>query len=191
MDDGQTSAAVYLDLLAQDYDVTIWTLSTDGDIDPKEMGSYELVIWTSGDYQGGDDYALYTYLLDGGLLLLSGAYPVFYEGGETAVLRDVQVSTQESLLTTGFSPGEIFALSSELETVIFDTTEDEQGITPLFLRGPASEQAGDLIAVGVEEDDFDVIHALVVGVPLYTLPEWAQTQLVSNAIEWFEIAPLP
>ncbi len=187
--DGQTSVGIYLDLLADEYDVTVWTLSTDGEIDPEEMGDYRLVIWTSGDFQGGEDYTLYSYLLDGGALLMSGSYPIFYEGGESAVLRDIQVSTQESVLTTGFAPGEIIELTSEMETVVFDVTEDEEGMTPLFLRGPASDLAGDMVAVGVEEDEFDIIHALLAGFPLYSLPEWAQAQFVSNALSWFGISP--
>jgi hypothetical protein len=187
--EGQTSFGVYLDLLAEDYEVTVWTLSDDGEVDPEEMGGYRLVIWTSGDFQGGEDYSLYTYLLEGKPLLLSGSFPVFYEGGESAVLRDIQVSTEESLLTTGFGPGEIIELTSEMETVVFDTTEDDEGVTPMFLRGPASDLAGDMIAVGVKEEEFDVIHALIAGFPLYALPEWAQAQFVSNALSWFGISP--
>jgi hypothetical protein len=187
--EGQTSAGVYLDLLTEDYEVTVWTLSTDGEIDSEEMGDYRLVIWTSGDFQGGEDYSLYSYLLEGGALLLSGSYPVFYEGGESAILRDVQVSNQESELTTGFDSGEVIELSSEFEAVVFDVTEEEEGMTPLFLRGPASELAGDMIAVGIQEDEFDVIHALMAGFPLYSLPEWAQAQFVSNALNWFGISP--
>ena len=191
MVDGRTSADIYFDLLAPNYDVTVWTLSADGEIDPEVMSGYELVVWTSGDFQGGDDYSLYTYLLEGGALLVSGAYPVFYEGEETAVLRDLEVSSQVSALTTGFTPGDVIELSGEIDAVVFDTEEGEEDMTALFLRGPSSELPGDVIAAGVEEAEYDTLHALIVGFPLYMLPEWAQVQLVDNAVGWFGVTPPP
>ena len=188
--DGRTSADIYFNFLAPAYDVTLWTLSEDGEIDPEDMDGYQLVIWTSGDFQGGDDYALFDYLVYGGPLLVSGAHQVFYEGDEVAVLKDIEVSSSVSVLTSGFEPGEIIELSGEIETAIFESEEDEEGVTPLFLRGPASDYAGDLIAAGMEEDEFDSIHALIVGFPLYMLPDWAQAQFVDNAVEWFQVSLL-
>ena len=72
--------------------------------------------------------------------MVAGAYPVFFEGEETALLRDLEVSSVASDLTGGFTPGEVIELTGETEAAVFDSAEDEEGLVPLFLRGPASGQ---------------------------------------------------
>lgn len=190
MGEGLTGANLVYDILSPDYDVTLWTLSADGEIPIEDMEEYKLIIWCSGDYEGGEDFVLFEYLFSGGSLMVTGAYPVFFEGEETALLRDLEVSSVASDLTGGFTPGEVIELTGETEAAVFDSTEDEEGLIPLFLRGPASEQAGDVIAAGLD-DDTEAIRALVVGFPFYLVPDEVQVQLLANAMTWFELAPAP
>jgi hypothetical protein len=78
-----------------------------------------------------------------------------------------------------------------MEVVVFDSDEDEGDLIPIFLRGPASEQAGDVIAAGVKEEDYGGLHAVLIGFPFYMLPDSAQAQIVSNSMEWFRVDRLP
>lgn len=189
--EGRTSAEIYYELLAPDYDVTLWVISEDGEPDLDEMQDRQLVVWSSGDFKGEEEYILFSYLFEGGSLLLSGAYPGLYEGEETAILRDLEVSSVPSDLTRGFQPGEIIAFPAEFEAVVFDSSEEEDGMLPVFLRGPNSEESGDVIAAGIQEGMPGGLHVLLIGFPFYMLPDAAQTQLVDNAMEWFDISPLP
>ncbi len=189
---GRTSADIFYDILSPDYDVTLWSLADDGDIGAEDMQGYQLVIWTSGDFREGDGSGLFAYMVDGGPLLLSGAYSVFEEGDETAALRDLEVSSSSSLLTTGFEAGEIIELSGEMEVIVFDYDQEEDEDTiAVFLRGPGSEQAGEPIVTAFDEGTPDAIQAMLIGFPLYMLPDSAQVQLVANAMEWFQVTPLP
>jgi hypothetical protein len=186
--EGLTGASLIYDILSPEYDVTLWTLSLDGEISIEEMEDYKLVIWCSGDYEGGEDFVLFEYLFAGGSLMVTGAYTVFFEGEETALLRDLEVSSVASDLTSGFTRGEVIELTGETEAAVFDSTEDEEGIVPLFLRGPASEQAGDVIAAGLD-DELEAVRALVVGFPFYMIPDEVQVQLLANAMAWFQLTP--
>jgi hypothetical protein len=188
--EGLTGASLIYDLLSPEYEVTLWTLSLDGELSIEDMEDYRLIIWCSGDYEGGEDFVLLEYLFAGGSLMVTGAYPVFFEGEETALLRDLEVSSVASDLTGGFTAGEVIELTGETQAAVFDSTEDEEGIVPLFLRGPASEQAGDVIAAGLD-DELEAVRALVVGFPFYMMPDEVQIQLLANAMAWFELAPSP
>ncbi len=186
--DGRTSADVYMEVLSPNYDVTLWSVADDGEIEFEEMQGYQLVIWTSGDFQEGENLPLWAYLLGGGRLLLSGAYPAISEGEETAALRDLEVSGSTSVLTDGFAAGEIIELSGEIDAVVIGYEEDEETVA-VFLRGPASDEAGDVIAAGVDAGDSTGIKYLLVGLPLYMLPEANQAQIIENAMEWFQVVP--
>ncbi len=188
--EGLTGASLVYDILSPEYDVTLWTLSLDGELSIEDLEDYRLIIWCSGDYEGGENFVLFEYLFAGGSLMVTGAYPVFFEGEETALLRDLEVSSVASDLTDGFAPGEVIELTGETQAAVFDSTEDEEGIVPLFLRGPTSEQAGDVIAAGLD-DETEAIRALVVGFPFYMMPEEVQVQVLANAMAWFELAPSP
>jgi hypothetical protein len=117
---------------------------------------------------------------------------MFEEGDETAALRDLEVSSSPSLLTTGFEAGEIIELSGEMEVMVsdYDQEEDEDTIA-VFLRGPGSERAGEPIVTGIDEGAPGAIQAMLIGFPFYMLPDSAQVQLVANAMEWFQVTPLP
>ncbi len=190
MGEGLTGASLIYDILSLDYDVTLWTLSEDGEIPIEEMENYRLVIWCSGDYQGGEDFVLFDYLFSGGSLMVTGAYPIFFEGEEAALLRDLEVSSVASDLTAGFTPGEVIELTGETEAAVFDSTEDEEGLVPVFLRGPTSEVAGDVVAAGLD-DEQEAVRALVVGFPFYVISDEVQVQLMANIMTWFELAPSP
>ncbi|MBN1315226.1 MAG: hypothetical protein JXA42_07155 [Anaerolineales bacterium] len=186
--EGETSGDLIVELLSPDYDVDVWTISEDGPIYVEDMLDYQLVIWSSGDFENGDFFTLYEFLFESKPLIMCGAYPALAATEETATLRDLEISDFESELTSGMTPGEVYELATEFDAVTLDFTDDS-GTFSILLRGPASDQAGEALVVGFEGDDFLDAKLLIIPVPYYLMPEEIQGLLLENAMSWFGIMP--
>jgi hypothetical protein len=186
---GRTGADVYVNLLSSDYNVTLWSLSTDGELDTEMMQGYQLLIWASGDYVGDlESLAPMLYFSEGNAVLMSGVSLGLLSDGEMALLRDLRVSDRPSPLTARFSADQLFELTAEIEAPVFAyEAADDDGTLPVFLRGPASQEAGDVIAAAFQEPNLGQARLMLIGFPIYLLPEEAQGQLIDNAVNWFGV----
>jgi hypothetical protein len=188
--DNMTGAEDYASILESRYEVTSWSMAEDGALDTQELSDYDLIIWAAGDFEDpmGDEESdlLFFAMLEGIPVVLSGAYV-----GDTAsesVQRDIQVSDATHPLAEGFDLGEVIAFvpgpsGSEVETDVMEDGGEEEGIFIPFVRGPDSEDAG-APAIYVLDDEFSGMRIVLVGFPIYLLPEEAKTQLVLNVADW-------
>jgi hypothetical protein len=189
--DSMTGAEDYASILESRYEVTAWSRAEDGALDTQDLSDYDLIIWAAGDFEDpiGDEESdmLFFAMLEGIPVVVSGAYV-----GDTAsesVQRDIQVSAATHPLAEGFDLGEVIAFvpgpsGSEYETGVLENgSEAEEGTFIPFVRGPDSEDAGEP-AIYVLDDEFSGMRLVLVGFPIYLLPEEAKTQLVLNMADW-------
>ena len=184
----RTGAAEYATILEGLYQVTVTSIVADGWPDTSEMAAYDLVIWTAGDYEqglGDEGSDLFLDLvLEGIPAILSGAY--IGESETQSVQQDLQVEDATHPLAGGFEPGEVIpfiGLGSDGYEV--DRLDDagESGETIVFVRGPASEDSG-VPSVVALDDEFSDLRVVLIGFPIYLLPEEASSRLVLNTVSW-------
>ena len=120
-------------------------------------------------------------MLEGKPTVLSGAY--VSESEREAVQRDVQVLNTTHPLARGFDAGQVVAFETEQDYVVdvLDEYEDEETI--IMARGPASEAGGTASVVAID-DDLSGMRVVIVGFPIYLLPDEARVTLVSNIAAW-------
>ena len=187
--DDMTSAADYEAILAERYDVVVWSTGEDGMPAVDELLDYDLVIWTSGDHKEafGEESSnlLFALVLENIPVVVSGAY--IEDSGSLAVQRDIQVHDSTHPVAQGFEAGEVISFvtapsGSEYEIdVLADLQEDEDTI--IFVRGPESEADG-TASVALIEDEFSGMRLVFIGFPLYLLPEAPRARLVLNTVTW-------
>ena len=187
--DSMTSASDYAAILEERFEIATWSVAEDGLPDLKEIGNYDLVILTGGDFEeaAGGEYTdlLFALLWEGIPVILSGAYV-----GDTtteAVQRDIQVSDATHPVAEGFDPGEIIEFvtppsGKEYEVGVLEDYEEEQN-SILFVRGPGSDESG-IPSIVTLEDEFGEFRVVLIGFPLYLLPEGPKSQLVLHAVAW-------
>ncbi|HSJ56378.1 MAG TPA: DUF4350 domain-containing protein [Anaerolineae bacterium] len=184
--DGPSEAEEYAALLEAAYDVTVWSVASDGTPRTSDVLGYDLIIWAAGDFDDavGDDERelLLTLMLEGKPLVLSGAY--VSESEREAVQRDVQVMDTAHPLGRGLQEGQVIAFETEQEYLV-DVLEEygETGETIVLARGPASEATG-AASVVVVDDELSGMRVVVVGFPIYLLPDESRTTLVQNIASW-------
>ena len=189
---GFTSADALADLLSADYNVTVWRTTEDGALQEDTLSDQDLVIWSSGDYRtenadsDEDTLAVLNYFFSGGRLLVFGATPPFLETEDVQVapLSDLQVVSDNPDLVDGFTDGETISLDQVYTASVIDETDlsDQEGAYIVFLRGPASDAAGNAAAVAIEESNFFLQTA-----PFVSLPADARQQLLTNLIAWLDV----
>jgi hypothetical protein len=191
--DGMTSIDDYVAILDDRYDVSTWSLSADGPPQEEDLDGFDLAIWTAGDYDeilsGEESDMIFQAVLEGIPVLVSGAY--VSDTGTESIQRDIQVSDSAHPVSEGFDAGEVIRFvpgpsGGDYVTDVLEDTEEEGTIIP-FVRGPDSEDAG-TASVVVVEDEITDIRVVLMGFPLYLLPEQPKSQLVLNAVEWM-LAP--
>ncbi len=187
--DSKTSAEDYAALLREQFPITIWSISQDGPLNEEELSSYDLIIWTAGDYDQGlseeNSDLLFSLLLDGIPAILSGAY-----AGDTeteAIQRDLQVQDPTHPLARGFEAGEVIEFVSapsgeDYAVGVLDEVQEE-GSSTVFVRGPNSEESGIPSIVALSDDSIG-FRLVYIGFPFYLLPEAAKAQLAQNAVPW-------
>jgi hypothetical protein len=188
--DGISDAQDFERILADRYAIELWSTAEKGFPDWEYLVDFDLVIWSSGDYEDpmADDEndTVFQVMLQSIPILLSGAYI-----GDTeveAVQRDIQVYDATHPLAAGFQQGEVVPFvagpsAAEYETgVLADFEEDESTDVP-FVRGPESVEPG-LPSVIAVADELTQVRVAVIGFPLYLLPEEVKSRLVLNTVNW-------
>jgi hypothetical protein len=176
-------------ILQDRFTIETWSAAEDGPPDQLDISEFDLVILTAGDFEDALDAEytdlLFSLMLDGTPVILSGAY--ISENDAKAVQRDIQVSDSTHPLAKGFGPDEVIEFVSapsgqEYEIAILEDIGEDEGST-VFVRGPGSEENGAASIVTLE-DEFDEFRVVVIGLPLYLLPEPEKVRLVLNAVSW-------
>ena len=187
--DGKTGADDYSAILKDRFDITIWSEAKDGTPSGSDLVGYDLVIWTSGDFEtpfgSGESAALGTMMLAGVPTIVSGAF--LSEDADEAVQKDVQVGDVGHPVTKGFTKGEVIAFvpapSGQDYAVQVLTESDAENSDVVMVRGPASKSPGLPSVVALEEKSTG-FKILYIAFPLYLLPDEAKTRLVLNAVDW-------
>lgn len=186
---GRTGASDYAAILEKLYQVSVSSVVTDGWPASSDLLAYDLVIWSAGDFEQGlgevGSELFFDLLLEGTPVILSGAY--IGESETQSVQRDIQVEAASHPLAGGFEPGEVIAFvtdptSDGWEVDVLDSAS-ESGATSVFVHGPDSDAAG-LASVVALDNEFDDVRVVLVGFPIYLLPEEAKTRLVLNTVSW-------
>ncbi len=187
--DSLTSADDYVEILEGWYDVTVWSKAAGDFSEVDELYAYDLVIWTTGDFEnvlGDKDMELLEPILLAQIpLIISGA--LYDDTTPTAVQRDIQVEDADHPMAQGFDPGQVIAFvpppsGSEYEISVLEADDlGEEGVTSVFVRGPDSEAAGEPSILFFEEPTLGM-RITMIGVPLYLLPQEAKAQLVLNTV---------
>lgn len=175
------------------YETTIWSTSYDGEVTLELMLEHDAVIWCTGDYQDGelnpeeaDLNNLVEYLLEGGRLVLEGAFIGSPEDAESGLLVDMQVVSSEHPLAAGFELDEVivlerFTADQDYSPFVLEEGDDEEVV--VFVRGPGSEFAGRPL-IQIDEGGNEEGRSMLIGFPIYLLPYDAQEQLASNILSW-------
>jgi len=187
--DGKTSADDYSAILKDRYDVTVWSEAKDGAPPANELLDYDLVIWTSGDFETplgeAESTALVTLILARTPMIISGAF--LRDETDLAVQKDVQIEDASHPVTKGFTEGEVIAFvpapsGKDYAVQVVAKTDVEGGVI-IMARGPASESPGSPSVLVLEEEETG-LKMLQIIFPLYLLPDEAKTRLVTNAVDW-------
>lgn len=175
------------------YEVTLWSTAYDGELTLDMLQEYDAVIWCTGDYQNGDMTPedddldmLIDYLVQGGRLVLSGAFLGDPEEADAGLLVDVQITQSEHPLVAGFSADQVIALerfTADEDYKAFALEEEENSGQVMMVRGPKSELAGRPLMI-VDQEDNGKGRFLLIGVPLYLMPSEPQEQLARNILTW-------
>lgn len=187
---GFTGAEEIAENLSAGFEVTTWIASVDGDLSEGLLTDYGLVIWTSGNYRNVDALedenigVLFTYLSNGGKLLITGATPPFLEFGEEATslgsLTSFEATDSDSLLTTGLVAGEIIALDQSYQTTII-ASQDVDNDELVFVRGNDSDEPGTPVGIVSTDETFPVF---LLTVPFTAMPADIQQLLLINVVVW-------
>jgi hypothetical protein len=189
MYEGRTSAAEYETILQEGYDVTVWSKVKQGTPAASELRRYDLVIWTSGDFQDafGDEerQLLLRQMLEGIPGILSGAY--IGDADNQSVQRDIRLVSARHPMARGLEPGQVIPFipspsGDEYETDLLEDVGGE-GEVVVFVRGPESEDVESPSVFVIQEESTGVQVAFV-GFPLYLIPEDAARQIVLNTVGW-------
>lgn len=184
--DSMTSASDYAAILDGRFQITMRSMAEEGLPELKDVLDYDLVIFTMGDFDlaSGSEYSdlLFGLVWEGLPILLSGAY--ISDPETEAVQRDLQVADSKNPLAEGFDPDQVIAFvtppsGSEYEVGILE--EDQDPVA--FVRGPDSEESGGSSVVTLQ-DELDAFRMVIIGFPIYLLPETPKSQLVLNAVAW-------
>ena len=187
--DSKTSADDYVAILKDNYDVTVWSEAEDGAPAATDLLDYDLVVFTSGDFEtpfGEDESTLLaTLMLARTPVLVSGGF--LSEDADVAVQLDVQVEDASHPVARGFTKGEVIAFvpapsGQDYAVQVLDEA-DAGDSAVVMVRGPASKSPGapSVLVLADESTGFAMVY---IAFPLYLLPDEAKTRLVMNAVDW-------
>lgn len=187
----QSSGDEFVEILSDDYAVTLWRLPDDGDPTYADMEGYDAYIFDFGDF-ATDDFISPAFLamtnVESGGIMLIGARPVpDTEDAEYADIDDLEVRDMEHPLLEGFDPDEIITLlPAESDVMSWVIPEDytEEDSQMLMLRGPESPNRGYAALIAAEDDTTDLTRIIIAAFPFYRLPAEAQETLALNAAAW-------
>jgi len=188
--EGRTGAEDFAAILKSRYKVTVWSKEKDGVPSLSDYAGHDLVIWSAGDFEGtfGEDEAaiLFPLLSQEVPVIVCGAY--VDETTSTAVQRDLKVSDPEHPMTKGFEKDEVIAFvtgpaGGSYEVGVLEADAGEEGTLIPFVRGPDSEEAGAPAILAVS-DPLTGMRLVLIGFPIYLLPEQAKERIVLNTVSW-------
>ena len=188
--EGLTSAAVFVDLLSEAYDVTTWTASVDGPLPEDTLQDYDLFIWDSGTYRdldgqfGQDTGTIITYLDGGGDLFITGSSPPILGEIELAPLAGVAIAEAPGL-TDSFEEGDVLGLDATYEVALPAVGEPAATESVFLERPPGEEGAGEVVAVAGHETSPVDQKTIFLFVPFAALPADARGPLLENIMAWF------
>lgn len=193
--EGINSADRFLELLSDQYEVTVWVSSIDGTFDSLDeafLNDIDLLIWDTGDYiaeSTENDILMYTYLLSGGKLLLTGSAPLMFVGADLTELVDIQLTGDDLFLLDGLESEQSFLLDDtyqvyEIDNLIVNEGQEDQ-VTPFLINGPESNGTGLLRGIAILDPALES-QVIVLSLPFVALPEALQASLLSNMLSWFE-----
>ena len=196
LDSGFTSAGNIVDLLGDDYDITLWVASEEDDLTPEDVAGHKLLIWTSGDYQtenlftDADATTLFDvfFSTEGVRALIVGSAPVLFLNTGLAPISDLEIVGDHPVLLDGFEDGDVITLDGTYEAILLDVAEEdlEEEDIPLFTRGAESDSAGTFAGFASANSDDDSFIAIL-GFPFSALPAEVQALLLDNLMAWFEM----
>ncbi len=194
LDGGVLSGTALRNLMGSQYNVTLWTSSIDGPLQPTTLEGANLIIWDTGDYfdPNGlfdpDTQAIIDYIDNStASLMLTGSVPILFSFFETRLLTDLEVIGTDAVLLNGFALGDIITLNQSYQTVASETLIDDldEGAILLFSRGPQSELPGTAAGVALADSISENQRLLVLLFPFIALPQATQATLLANILTWF------
>lgn len=194
LDGGVLSGTALRNLLGNQYNVTLWTTSIDGPLQPTTLEGANLIIWDTGDYYDPDGFfdpdtqAIVDYIDNStASLMLTGSVPILFSFFETRLLTDLEVVGTDPVLLNGFNLGDIITLGQTYQTVASETLVGnlDEGAILLFSRGPQSELPGTAAGVALADSISENQRLLVLLFPFVALPQATQATLLANILTWF------
>lgn len=194
LDGSLPSATVLADLLPAQYEVTLWTTSLDGRLQPNTLTGTDLLIWDTADYLDTagfldpDTEAIFSFLeTNQSSLLMVGSAPSLFSFFDLYPLADLAVATADPLLSNGFTLGQVIPLGQTVQTVASEIMSDDLGVDDvlLFNRGPNSDLPGMVAAATTSEGLSEGQRLAILLFPFVLLPLEAQQTLLANLLAWF------
>lgn len=190
--DGITSADTLMALLQPSYDVTQWISSIDGPLSLDVLEEYGLIIWDSGDYVNqdgfldGDTGIIFSYVENGGNIFATGSAPSVFGELPLAELTDIVATGEDSVLLEGLTSGDTYQLDEPYQTAVADSYLDtsDPSTTTFFLRGPESDNDGNVSAFAVSDEDL-AQKTVFLMLPFSALPDDIEPILMENILNWF------
>ena len=191
---GFNSAAVIVDALGDNYEISLWSTAADGPLEESLFAGVSLVILDSGDYRleegfGDDEFLILNYVNSGGNLLINGATPTLFDVPDNTIvtLEDVEVAADSPLVLPSFSPGDVLVLEQSIDVFELPADDISVGDTVFMLHGPASSAAGSVVGVSFQ-DEASGGNITVLFVPFALLPADARDAVLLDLVSWFGLS---
>ena len=196
---GDSSASTVADILSgQGITVETIHILDDGSPDVGTLEGFDAVFWMSGDYcckTPSEDAAaaLQEYVAGGGKLFIAGMF-IATDWGSTDFLNetlsaeldgygpqlDMEPSNESHPLSDGFSGTITFR--DDVASVQPDVIQPLNKAVTVFVRGPASDRAGEPTLIAYEDGSTKVGYAAF---PLFLIQDSDLSQLIGNVVNWF------
>lgn len=194
LDGGFPSGETLVNLLEDEYSVTLWTTSLDGPLQADTLEGVQLLIWDTADYLDVEGFfdpdteAIINYLDSGeGALLLIGSAPLLFNYFDLYTLVDVEVAGDDPVLLNGLNEGDVISLGQPFQTVGSEFLSNDLAEADVLLlnRGPDSDLSGSVAAVATVEGLSDGQRLALLFFPFVALPSDTQQTLLANLLAWF------
>ncbi|MCX7680660.1 MAG: GldG family protein [Anaerolineae bacterium] len=187
----RTSLPEFMAILSDTYDVTTWSVATDGVPEADDLAGYDVYIMDSGDYAFDLENtrlpAILANLKAGGVMIV-GEQPLFPITATPEPIHDLQVADATHPLATGFREQEVIALhasESGVPSIMFSTDEPDEDSAIIFTRGPDSPATGTpALVAGINKKEDTIERVIIAVFSFYRLPEEARRKLTLNAVAW-------
>ena len=193
---GLTSQNELEALLGENFTVTTWVSSEEGPLTPEALETVDLLLWDSGDYLDPDGFfdedtiIIFDYIETGRPLLITGSSPALFGDIGLSAVSDVEFAGEDDILLEGFAAGDTLELNDTYDVVFADfLAEDlEDGSTAFLLRGPNSDDSGNIIGLASVDEFNEDQQTILLLFPFAALPEDAQAPLLHNMLAWLGFA---